>query len=93
MKGLLKGIMDAITGIATWIKEHIFDPFIKGFKEAFGIHSPSTVMAEMGTYIIQGLLEGLNSLIENVIQFFVDLKEKIVTKLTELKESAVNKAK
>ena len=31
-------------------------------------------MAEMGTYIIQGLLEGLNSLIENVIQFFVDLK-------------------
>lgn len=92
VEGLLKGIMDAITGIATWIKEHIFDPFIKGFKEAFGIHSPSTVMAEMGTYIIQGLLEGLRSLVENVIQFFVDLKEKIVTKLTELKESAVNKA-
>ena len=57
--GIFKGIKDAIVGIATWIKENIFDPFITGVKNVFGIHSPSTVMAEIGGFLIDGLLEGL----------------------------------
>ena len=54
--GILKGIGDALYDIGAWIKEHIFQPFIDGFKNAFGIHSPSTVMEEMGKYIVSGLL-------------------------------------
>lgn len=92
INGLYQGIVEAISNVGSWIKEYVVDPIVTNVKELFGIHSPSTVMAEIGTYIIQGLLEGLKSLVENVIQFFADLKEKIVTKLTELKESAVNKA-
>ena len=34
--GILKGIGDAVIGIGQWINEHIFQPFIDGFKEAFG---------------------------------------------------------
>lgn len=60
--GLLKGIGEAIAGIGTWIKENIFDPFISGFKSIFGIHSPSTVMMEMGTYLMQGLINGIKSI-------------------------------
>lgn len=60
--GLLKGIGEAIAGIGTWIKENIFDPFIDGFKSIFGIHSPSTVMMEMGTYLIKGLINGIKSI-------------------------------
>lgn len=60
IKGLLLGIWDGIKNIGTWIKENVFDPFIQGFKDCFGIHSPSTVMREMGRYIVEGFLEGLN---------------------------------
>ena len=59
VKGLLNGILEGIKGIGTWIKTNIFDPFIKGFKTAFGIASPSRVMAEQGRYIIQGLYNGI----------------------------------
>ena len=73
--GILKGIVDGIAGIGNWIVEHIFTPFIDGFKNAFGIHSPSTVMAEMGTYIIQGLLNGITSLVDKVKETWASMKE------------------
>ncbi|MCM1223008.1 MAG: hypothetical protein NC548_52010, partial [Lachnospiraceae bacterium] len=38
IKGLLLGIWDGIKNIGTWIKENVFDPFIQGFKDCFGIH-------------------------------------------------------
>lgn len=62
--GLLEGIWDGIKNIGKWIKENIFDPFIDGFKECFGIHSPSTVMKEMGGYVVEGFLQGLNKFSE-----------------------------
>lgn len=62
--GLLEGIWDGIKNIGKWIKENVFDPFIDGFKECFGIHSPSTVMKEMGGYVVEGFLQGLNKFSE-----------------------------
>lgn len=59
IEGLLEGIWDAICDIGSWIKDNIFTPFIEGFKAAFGINSPSTVMQEQGGYIVEGLLLGL----------------------------------
>lgn len=58
--GVLEGIWDGVKNIGKWIKENVFDPFIDGFKECFGIHSPSTVMKEMGGYVVEGFLQGLN---------------------------------
>lgn len=62
--GLLEGIWNGIKNIGKWIKENVFDPFIDGFKECFGIHSPSTVMKEMGGYVVEGFLQGLNKFSE-----------------------------
>lgn len=62
IQGLLDGIVEALKNIGAWIKEHIFDPFIDGFKKAFDIHSPSKVMEGMGEYIIEGLLNGLKNM-------------------------------
>ncbi len=75
--GILKGIKDAILGIGGWIKEHIFTPFIDGFKNAFGIHSPSTVMAEMGGYLMDGLLGGIKGLVEDVVGVFTGIGDRI----------------
>lgn len=59
LQGLLNGIVEGIKGIGAWIKNNVFTPFINGFKNAFGIHSPSTVMAELGGYLLDGLFNGL----------------------------------
>ena len=64
--GLFLGIIDALVNIGTWIYEHICRPFIEGFKRAFGIHSPSTVMAEQGGYVIQGMLEGIENVLATI---------------------------
>lgn len=87
--GILKGIGDAVLGIGQWIYDHIFTPFINGFKNAFGIHSPSTVMAEMGKFIVEGIFNGISSLIGNVIQIWDKFKNDVVNKITDLKNKAI----
>lgn len=61
IKGLFNGIVAALKNVASWIKEHIFEPFMNGLKKAFGIHSPSTVMRTQGGYIISGLFNGMKA--------------------------------
>lgn len=67
--GLFNGIVEALKNVNNWIKEHIFNPFIKGFKAAFGIHSPSTVMKEQGGYIISGLFNGMKDNLPSVLNW------------------------
>ncbi|WMC91263.1 phage tail protein [Kineothrix sp. MB12-C1] len=57
--GFLKGIIEGFLGIDKWIDDHIFRPFIEAIKSLFGIHSPSTVMAEIGKFLISGLIKGI----------------------------------
>lgn len=79
--GLLNGILDALKNIGNWIKEHIFKPFIDGFKSVFGINSPSKVMSEMGEFLMEGLLGGITGLIPSIVDKFGELKDKVVEKL------------
>lgn len=89
-RGIFNGIVDAISGIGQWINDNIFVPFIDGFKNAFGIHSPSTVMMEMGGYIIDGLKNGLLGIWDKVKQPFVDFKNNVTSKFTEIKSNISN---
>lgn len=57
--GFLKGIGDVFKGIWDWVKSNIVDPIANAIKDLFGIHSPSTVMAEYGRNIGQGLIDGI----------------------------------
>lgn len=88
--GILKGIGDAIAGIGQWIYDNVFKPFIDGFKNAFGIHSPSTVMEEQGHFIIEGLKNGLLGIWDKVKQPFIDLKNNITKMFTEIKNNVSN---
>lgn len=61
---LLKGLWDGIFSVKDWIVEKVKglgSSIIEGFKNVFGIHSPSTVMAEQGKYLDQGLVQGLEA--------------------------------
>lgn len=90
VEGIFKGIGDAIANIGQWINDHIFQPFIDGFKSAFGIHSPSTVMAEQGNYIMQGLLNGITNLVDNVKQIWENMRNTAIQKFIEIKNSISN---
>ncbi len=84
--GLYNGIVNALKSVGSWIVNNIFKPFINGFKSAFGIHSPSTVMMEMGQYLMEGLRNGVSNFISSVIAKFSEIKDKIVGKWTETRK-------
>ena len=56
--GLINGLKDAWSTVTDGIKSFT-DGFVNGFKEALGIHSPSTVFAELGGYVVEGLANGI----------------------------------
>lgn len=91
--GFLMGIGAAIADIGKWIYDNIFRPFLDGFKEAFGIHSPSTVMEEQGGYIIEGLFNGLDKNIGDVLDWFGELPDKVKDALGNAKKWLVDKGK
>lgn len=89
--GLLQGILDALAGIGQWIAEHVFTPINKGFKDSFGIHSPSTVMAELGGDLIEGLVLGIQNFIFSVVEKFEEIKTNIIQKWEETKKETKEK--
>lgn len=75
-KNIIQGLIDGIKSKCEEISTAISDfcrGFVQGFKDAFGIHSPSTVMQEIGTYLVEGLKNGLlNNPITNTISTVVN---------------------
>lgn len=78
--GLGNGIINALVGIGEWIKTNIVDPFIKGFKDAFGIHSPADTIIPLGRQVILGLFQGISDVLlgmgkwikDNIVDPFID---------------------
>ena len=60
-KGFSNGVIAFFKSPGEFIRKNIVDPFVNWFKSLFGIHSPSTVMHELGQYVMQGLINGLKS--------------------------------
>lgn len=83
-EGFKKGVLDVFSGIGAWINNNIFQPFIKGFQNAFGIHSPSTVMAAQGKYIIEGLYRGILDKKDKLLNWFKELPGKITSSIGNL---------
>lgn len=86
IQGMFNGIIDTIANIGEWIWENIFSPFIEGFKSAFGIHSPSTVMEEMGNFLMEGLLNGIQSLVDAVTEIWEFMKGIAISLWESVKE-------
>ena len=62
-KDIVEGLWNGINSLADWIREKVTG-FVKGIgdtiKNFFGIESPSTLMAEYGRYIDEGLAKGID---------------------------------
>lgn len=66
VQGFLLGMLSELVNIADWINEHLFQPIVDTICDLFGIHSPSTVAFDWGTYIMEGLKNGLSSMFPDI---------------------------
>lgn len=89
VKGIFNGIVNALKNVGTWIYENLFKPFIDAFKNAFGIHSPSTVMEEQGENIVNGLINGIKALPGKIKEAVIWLWETITGKWGEIAKDLV----
>ena len=90
--GFFLGIKDAIFGVGAWIVDNIFKPFWDGICAAFEIHSPSKKMAEIGGYIIAGLLDGIKELPSKLKAKLDDALDKVVSWGSDLKSKVKDAA-
>lgn len=65
-QGFFDGLWELFSDIGGWVMQHIVDPFVKAVKTALGIHSPSTVMKEIGDNTAQGFFDGITELWDSI---------------------------
>lgn len=94
--GLWDGIKKMFTKMWDGIKD-MFGGLVSGIKGIFGIHSPSTVFAEIGKYLSQGLGQGfLNDMksvkddMQKALPTDFDINPQIKTDMTGLKDAAAD---
>lgn len=67
-KRIVEGIWEGISGAASWLWDKVSgwaSDLVDGVKDFFGIHSPSTVFAGIGTNMGLGLAEGFTDTMED----------------------------
>lgn len=68
-QSIIQGLINGIAGMAGQVAatvENIATDIVGNIKEKLNIHSPSRVMVEMGGFITQGLIDGINSGINDI---------------------------
>lgn len=82
LAGLGEGLLKGLLSLPKIIKE-VVDGVVNGFKDLFGIHSPSTVFSELGGYLIDGLLEGISNVWSSIVEFFGSKPKEIAETLSK----------
>ena len=90
IEGLCDGIKTTIKAMGTFV-EGMCDIVVGFFKDLFGIHSPSTVFAELGVNLIEGLVQGIEDTISAVLDTLTELKDKVLESINKMVEKAKEK--
>lgn len=78
---LINGLVNGIKAGFTWVKDHVVqlvELVVGTIKDLFGIHSPSTVFAEIGENLIAGLLQGIQDTWNGIVEFFTGAAEALI---------------
>jgi hypothetical protein len=89
LDGIVEGLKDAVgwdQAVEQWNK------LVDGFKDFFGISSPSTLFVSLAGDLIDGLLEGLSTGATTVLTWFSELPTKITNALSSLGSTLGNVA-
>lgn len=88
-KDIVKGIWEGIKNMVGWFTkqvENFFKGIIDGVKDTLGIGSPSKVFAEMGGFMMEGLVVGINGAAKDVYRSM----DNLTTGLTEMAAKSIN---
>ena len=77
MQGLIDGLKSMVKAVGDTVK-NIASKVADGFKDFFGIHSPSTLFASYGQYIDEGLAEGIEGGTKDVSKAMGTLNNSVV---------------
>ena len=98
---VVQGLIDGIVGLATFVWDAICQigrTIIDGFKSLLGIHSPSTVMAELGRYVVEGLKQGIcnashlvSIAINQIVGYFTGMKTRVISAIGGLVSNVISK--
>ena len=88
LDGLIGGLGDGLKSVIDIMTE-MGGRIIGAIKLVLGIHSQSTVMYEIGQNIVQGLMNGISSLIGGVAGLFSGLADAIGVELSDINWGAV----
>jgi len=69
--GLISGMSSV--NLEAWIRSNVTDKIPEFIKNALGIHSPSTVMMEIGSSLMGGLISGLEARMPEIMSFMSGL--------------------
>lgn len=72
--GIIEGIKSGWDSFIGWLGD-LWQGIVDGFKSFFGIHSPSTLMMELGGYLVMGLIEGIKNLVGKVEEIWESMKQ------------------
>lgn len=87
IEGLKGGIVNLIKNIGLWLYNNLVKPIIDAVCNFFGIHSPSTVFADIGQFLIKGLMNGVSGMLGSVRQGFTKLVDTIIAPFRNLGET------
>ncbi len=88
LKGILAGIQGSLGALLDGVKGVCSD-LLGSVKEFFGINSPSTVMAEQGGYLVDGIINGMQPLKERMAGVLEGAGQSVQTFGGEISSSAV----
>ena len=88
LDGLIDGLGEGFKALVDIMTE-MGGRIISAIKLVLGIHSPSTVMYEIGQNIVQGLMNGISSLIGGVAGLFSGLADAIGVELGSINWGAI----
>lgn len=90
INGIISGLFGALPDLLNSLDE-IFTNMLNSFLAFFGIHSPSTLMAEKARFILEGIINGIKELPEKVSEFFRKMRDKAVEIIELLKSNVSGK--
>jgi phage-related protein len=71
MAGILQGVIDKLSDIVTWTKQHIFTPMMDALKSVFGIDRDNASELEpTGKSFIKGIFKGIS---DNITDFVTNI--------------------
>lgn len=89
-KDIINGIIEGIQSFAKGFGKY-FQFIIDVFKDLFGIHSPSTLFSDFGKNLIQGLINGIGNIWNNVKSKFNSFKSSVSSFFTSSNFSSLGK--